>query len=109
MLSWFDKTKPIEVATKPIERVPLNLKMTPLEGLKSPQWFVITPANQEEIWNRLKEQEINQVLFGITDEGYKDLAATMAEIRGHILMQKQFLEKYKEYYEPQNKETANKK
>ena len=80
--------------------------MPPLEGLRVPKWVVITPTNAQQVWEALAKGEHNQVLFGLTDEGYQDLAFTISEIRNHIFLQRQTLEKYKEYYEPKKKEES---
>jgi hypothetical protein len=104
VLSLFKKepeVKPVEIQTKAVERTRLNIKEpTPLSG-KPMQWVVITPENAEEVWKRLKEENTDQVLFGLTDDGYEQLAITMAEIRNFIAQQRIIILKYKEYYEPE--------
>jgi chemotaxis signal transduction protein len=69
-------------------------------------WYVVTPENIDEIWNKLKEQEKTLVLFALTDDGYEQLSLTIAEVRNIINSQRVILLKYREYYEPQEvKET----
>jgi hypothetical protein len=63
-------------------------------------WVVITPDNAEEVFQRLENKEIDLVLFGLTDEGYKQLAITISELRNMINLQRNIIIKYKEYYEP---------
>ncbi len=63
-------------------------------------WVIITPENAEEVWKKLKEENTDLVLFGLTDDGYEQLAITMAEIRNFIAQQRTIIIKYKEYYEP---------
>ena len=63
-------------------------------------WIVVTPENAEEVWKKLKDENADLVLFAITDDGYEQLALTMAEIRNYIAQQRAVLIKYKEYYEP---------
>jgi hypothetical protein len=65
---------------------------------------LITPQNAEEVWARLKEKNADLVLFGLTDDGYEELAMTMVELRNLIATQRQIIIKYKEYYEPEKKE-----
>lgn len=103
--SLFTKEKPIEVVTKPIERAPLNLREPKLEGLAVPKWVVITPQNQNEVWKKLEEGGSKTALFGLTDEGYEDLAFLMNALRNHIQTQKTIIQKYKEYYEDPSKGT----
>lgn len=64
------------------------------------QWFIVTPENIDQVWKRLEEEKIDLVLFGLTDDGYQELAMTMAELRNHIANQRAIIIKYKEYYEP---------
>jgi len=113
VLSLFKKepeVKPVEIQTKAVERTRLNIKEpTPLSG-RPMQWVVITPENAEETWKKLKEQNTDLVLFGLTDDGYEQLAITMAEIRNFIAQQRIIILKYKEYYEPEKKpETTDSK
>ena len=97
---WNSSVKPIEVQTKAVERTRLNLAdTTPLKG-RDLYWIVITPVNAEEVWKRLKEENTDLVLFAITDDGYEQLALTMAELRNFIATQRAIIVKYKEYYEP---------
>lgn len=103
VLSLFKKepdVKPIEIQTKAVERARLNIpEPTPLTG-RQMHWVVITPENAEEVWKKLKEENTDLVLFGLTDDGYEQLAITMAEIRNFIAQQRLIIIKYKEYYEP---------
>jgi hypothetical protein len=97
---WSPSVKPIEVQTKAVERTRLNLAdPAPLQG-RELTWIVITPENAEEVWKRLKEENTDLVLFAITDDGYEQLALTMAELRNFIASQRAIIVKYKEYYEP---------
>jgi hypothetical protein len=54
----------------------------------------------EQVWKRLEEEKVDLVLFALTDDGYQELAMTMAELRNHIANQRAIIIKYKEYYEP---------
>jgi hypothetical protein len=96
-----NKVKPVEIQTKAVERTPLNLREpTPLKP-RGFEWVIITPENAEEVWAKLRDKNVDLVLIGLTDDGYEELAITMAEIRNFIVMQKEIILKYKEYYEPQ--------
>jgi hypothetical protein len=94
------KTQPIEIQKKEVERTRLSLpEQTPLKA-RNFTWFVVTPENIDQVWKKLEEEKIDLVLFGLTDDGYQELAMTMAELRTHIAQQKSIIVKYKEYYEP---------
>jgi hypothetical protein len=88
------------VQTKAVERTRLNLAdPAPLKG-RELNWIVVTPENAEEVWKKLKEENTDLVLFAITDDGYEQLALSMAELRNFIAQQRAIIVKYKEYYEP---------
>jgi hypothetical protein len=96
---WGSDVKPIEIQKKAVERTKLNLKdPAPLQG-REIKWIIITPENAEQVWKDLKDKNTDVVLFAITDEGYEQLALTMAEIRNYIANQRAIIVKYKEYYE----------
>jgi hypothetical protein len=98
---WSPSVKPLEVQTKAVERTRLNLpNPAPLQG-RELSWIIITPENAEEVWKKLKEENTDLVLFAITDDGYEQLALTMAELRNFIASQRAIILKYKEYYEPE--------
>jgi len=98
---WSPSVKPIEVQTKAVERTRLNLAdPAPLQG-RELNWIVVTPENAEEVWKKLKDENTDLVLFAITDDGYEQLALSMAELRNFIATQRAIILKYKEYYEPE--------
>ena len=102
ILGW-KSVDPIEVRTKAVERTKLNLPdPTPLQA-REIQWVIITKDNAQEVFKRLEEKGVDIVLFGLTDEGYEQLALTMAELRNYIAQQKTIIIKYKDYYEPKEK------
>lgn len=74
--------------------------MPPPLKARGMDWFVVTPENIEEVWAKLKEKNIDLVVFALTDDGYQELAMTMAEVRNYIATQRAIIVKYKEYYEP---------
>lgn len=97
--SFFQKVKPIEVVSKPIERTKLNLKEpTPLES-PDIKWVVVTKDNFEKVFQKLEKNNQELVLFGLTAKGYEKLAVSMAEVRNFINSQRIIILKYKEYYE----------
>ena len=49
---------------------------------------------------KLKEKNLDPVLFGLTDDGYEALSKNFAQIRHYIQKQKLQLDTYKNYYEP---------
>jgi hypothetical protein len=94
------KTQPIEIQKKAVERTNLDLPLPAPLKARELQWFVVTPENIEQVWKKLEEEKVDLVLFALTDDGYQELAMTMAELRNHIANQRAIIVKYKEYYEP---------
>ena len=93
------EVKPLEVVTKPEEKVKLNIVPPQPLNLKSPRFVVIHPENSEQVWKTLKENGNDVVLFGLTDDDYETLAIMMAEIRNFLITQRVIIEQYKQYYE----------
>lgn len=94
--------EPIEIKKQAVERTRLNLTDPSVPKVSAPKWIIITPENSEAVWKSLKEQNVDTVLFSLTDEGYEELALTIAELRNFINTQRTILLKYKNYYEPVN-------
>ena len=69
-------------------------------------WIIITSENADEVFAKLKENNTDPVLFGLTDDEYEDLSMNFAQIRNYIIQQNFVLDKYKEYYEPEKKENV---
>ena len=85
-------------------RAKLNLeKPTPLQ-LENLQWIIITSENADEVFKKLEEQGIDPVLWGLTDKDFELLAKNFARIRNQLMVTNNLLDKYKEYYETEDKE-----
>jgi hypothetical protein len=99
LLGW-KAIEGIEIKKKAVDRTPLNLAdPSPLKPT-APQWRVITPENQAQVFAELKSKNIDQVLFALTDDGYEELSVDIAQIRALIAQQRDIIVKYREYYEP---------
>ena len=90
----------IEIKKKAVDRTPLNLADPQPLKPTAPQWRVITPENQAQVFAELKSKNIDQVLFALTDDGYEELSVDIAQIRALIAQQRDIIVKYREYYEP---------
>ena len=106
LLGW-KAIEGIEIKKKAVDRTPLNLADPQPLKPTAPQWRVITPENQAQIFAELKSKNIDQVLFALTDDGYEELSVDIAQIRALIAQQRDIIVKYREYYEP--KKTEEKK
>ena len=90
-------------------RAKLNLeKPTPLQ-LEELQWIIITSDNADEVFKKLEEKGIDPVLWGLTDKDFELLAKNFARIRNQLKITNDLLDKYKEYYETDVKDTNTNK
>lgn len=97
--SFGGNTKPVEVVTKSLDKTPLSLPDPEPVNTASITWYIITPDNYQEVFKKLADEGHDVVLFGITDDGYMELAVLIADVRNHINQQREILKKYREYYE----------
>ncbi len=110
LISGCASTKQLEIFKTEVERVPLDLQLPPVEVLEEINWLIINEANQEEVFNKLKEANIDPVLFALTDEDYELLQKNNVRMRNQLIKYRQIIEAYKQYYESveeQNKESKN--
>ena len=105
-LGLLNKPDPIEIRTKAEERVKLNLADPPPLKARDIKWVIITRENAEQVFKELESKGVDVVIFGLTDEGYEQLALTMAELRNYVATQRSIIIKYKDYYEPKKSETT---
>ena len=63
--------KPLEVLNLEVKREPLNLDQPEVADFENLQWYIINSENAEEVFAKLKKENVDPVLFGLTDEGYE--------------------------------------
>ena len=96
--------KELSIFKEEVPRAKLNLeKPTPLQ-LENLQWIIITSENADEVFKKLEEKGIDPVLWGLTDKDFELLAKNFARIRNQLMVTNNLLDKYKEYYETEEKE-----
>ena len=100
-------TKPLEIFTKEVERMPLDLELPPVETLEQVNLIIITSENQEEVFAKMKEQNIDPVIFGYSDEDWELVTKNNVRMRNTIIKLRAIIEAYKEYYEPEEAEGKN--
>ena len=89
----------IETVKTEVKRAPLNLDKPAVPKQEELNWIIINSENAEEVFAKLKENNTDPVLFGLTDDEYEDLSKNFAQIRNYIIQQGFVIDKYKEYYE----------
>ena len=92
--------KPVEITTRAADKSPLALPDPDPINTSPITWYIITPENYQEVFRKLAEEGHDVVIFGITDDGYQELAVLIADVRNHIRQQREILRRYREYYEP---------
>ena len=101
--------KKLSIFNEEVPRAQLNLeKPTPLQ-LEELQWIIITSENADEVFKKLEEKGIDPVLWGLTDKDFELLAKNFARIRNQLKITNDLLDKYKEYYETDVKDTNTNK
>jgi len=87
--------------------MPLDLELPPVETLEEVNLIIITSDNQEEVFAKLKEQNIDPVLFAYTDEDWELVTKNNVRMRNYIVKLRAIIEAYKEYYEPEEAKGKN--
>lgn len=95
--------KTVEVQTRAVERTRLNIPMPDPMQARDVKFIIVTEENVAQVFQQLKDQGVDPVFFALTDDGYAQLALTIAEARNLIAAQRSIIIKYKEYYEPTQK------
>ena len=104
LLSGCSSVKELQIFKEEVPRAKLNLdKPTPLE-LENLKWIIITSENADEVFKKLEESGIDPVLWGLTDKDFELLAKNFARIRNQLMVTNDLLDKYKEYYEEEDKD-----
>ena len=80
-------------------RAQLNLEKPIPLILEQLRWIIITSENAEEVFQKLEDQGIDPVIFGLTDKDFELLAKNFARIRNQLKITNDLLDNYKEYYE----------
>ena len=90
-------------------RQKLDLVKPTMPELEKLRWIIITSDNADEVFQKMEEQGLDPVLFGLSDKDFQLIAKNFAQIRAHLKVTNDLLEQYKEYYEPKDKKKKEKK
>ncbi len=99
LISGCSSVKDLKIFTKEVQKTPLNLDAPKPITMDSLKWHVITRNNYQKVFDSLKKENKDIVLFGLTDDDYEKLAINFAQVRKYIILNRHVLKKYKEYYE----------
>lgn len=105
LLSSCSSVKQLEVFKTEVPRAKLDLPDPETPKIEDLNWIIITSENADEVFAKLKEKNIDPVLFGLTDDDYETLAVNFAQIRAYMIRQKLTLDQYRKYYESDDTQT----
>ena len=69
---------------------------------KTVEFAIITKDNMEEAFEIIEKTGQDMVFFALTDDGYKALSLSIADMRRFIVQQNAVIKAYKQYYESKN-------
>ena len=98
-LSGCSSIKKLDIFTMEVEREPLALEKPEIRQLEKLKWIIITSENADEVFKKMKEQGIDPVIFGLSDNDFQLLAKNFAQIRAHMMKLNIMIDEYKNYYE----------
>lgn len=72
-------------------------------------WVIVTESNYQEVFEELKKNGRPLAIFGLTDEGYKNLGLNLSDIRALVQQQQAIIAAYQNYQKSADKviEEAN--
>ena len=98
-MSGCSSIKQLDIFTMEVERQPLDLDKPTIQQLEELKWLIITSENADEVFKKMKEQGLDTVVFGLSDNDFKLLAKNFAQIRAHMMKLNVMIDEYKDYYE----------
>lgn len=84
----------------PVERLPLKVVEPTELQLHDVKFVIVHKDNAEHVFRELEKQGFEPVLFALTGPGYKALALNMQDIIKYMILQKEVIKAYKQYYQP---------
>ena len=98
-MSGCSSIKQLDIFSLDFEREPLALEKPTIQELEKLKWIIITSENADEVFKKMKEQGLDPVIFGLSDNDFKLLAKNFAQIRAHMMKLNVMIDEYKNYYE----------
>jgi hypothetical protein len=97
------KPAPIVVDTRPTARPPLVIQPVDPIVARKVEWIIVTPENVETVFEQLRTEGKDIVLFALTDDGYKDMSLNLADIQKLVRQQRSIIVAYERYYKNEDK------
>ena len=96
-----NKTKQIDIVSKPLERTFVQPVMPREIDLKEPLWYVVTPDNFDAFQKRIIDQEGELVFLAMSVPDYEVMSYNMQELKRYITEMKDVVVYYKKITAPQ--------
>ena len=90
----------LDVSSKPIEKLPLQLQRPVPLKMRPVKFIIITKESAGAVFEAMEKAGMQPVLFGLSGGDYKSLAINIKDIQNFIATQNKIIILYKEYYEP---------
>lgn len=98
ILSGCDTPTLTEISTVPVERPQLTVPQVDPVSLREVRWVVLTEENYQDVIAQFTAVGKPFVLFALTEDGYKNLAMNLTDLKGMIEQQQVIITAYDEYY-----------
>ena len=101
-------TPPAKVVIKssPIERPNLNLPEVDQYRPNDVTWIVLTPDDAEQVFADLDKSGQTPVIFGVSEQGYENIALNAKQALTLIVQQRAVINGYNQYYVTVNNSIA---
>lgn len=87
----------LKIDTAPVKKPELIVPKVDKYVARPIEWIVITPENVDEVFNKLKDNKTDLVLYAVVDDGYQNLTLNMADILKLLKQQQSIIAAYKKY------------
>ncbi len=91
--------KTLEIFTEPVEKPKLELPSVDRFSQRPINWIVVTPENAQSVFEKLKNENKQIVVFAVDEKGYEALSLNVTDLLKLVKQQKAVIHAYETYYE----------
>ena len=89
----------LRITSAPVEKPKLELPSVDRFSQRKLDWIVITPDNVNDVFEELKNENKQIVVFAVDEEGYEALTLNVTDLLKLVQQQNSVITAYKQYYE----------
>jgi len=93
----------LEIMSAPVEKPKLELPSVDRFSQRPLNWIVLTPENVEDVFEELKNENKQIVVFAVDEKGYEALTLNVTDLLKLVKQQNAVITAYKQYYEKEDK------